>query len=409
MIGIDFNLPLNLGQYTFTDLLKGLANACRTDNFLTTVRLSSQKTIRQMCSQISRQPSNKNFFLFRSIPVYGFCSDNLSSEPSMHRNLSSSNAAETLPLRYTGQCFPNHAGEGKRKSRLENLRGLRTNPNKQSPNALRRRRLRSSTEPRSLCSGFNHHRFMSFTFSMGKISQAQSRSQATHTDGLKRLYTHVYPHYRRESPRCQYSRRPDFRVGCHLHHGSRIPRLCSSLYVHSKPFNIYYKSQKQFRLPPSLLSQGRQNNRPTMRPDNKAQWLLRITGLSCGSQANQLFRHRDKQKIRIFNKQLFSTGLDNCSTLQVPMADRNLFQMDQTVPANQGVLRHQYQRCKDPNLDSRQHLRSGGNRQERTQNQAEFERNPALFEKVSITQVLTKNVLQNENVQFHNQLLLFNL
>jgi len=32
-----------------------------------------------------------------------------------------------------------------------------------------------------------------------------------------------------------------------------------------------------------------------------------------------------------------------------------------------------------------------------------------LFEKVLITQVLTKNVLQNENVQFHNQLLLFNL
>jgi len=32
-----------------------------------------------------------------------------------------------------------------------------------------------------------------------------------------------------------------------------------------------------------------------------------------------------------------------------------------------------------------------------------------LFEKVSITQVLTKNILQNENSQFHNQLLLFNL
>ena len=32
-----------------------------------------------------------------------------------------------------------------------------------------------------------------------------------------------------------------------------------------------------------------------------------------------------------------------------------------------------------------------------------------LFEKVHITQVLTKNVLQNENAQFHNQLLLFNL
>jgi len=32
-----------------------------------------------------------------------------------------------------------------------------------------------------------------------------------------------------------------------------------------------------------------------------------------------------------------------------------------------------------------------------------------LFEKVLITQVLTKNLLQNEIVQFHNQLLLFNL
>jgi len=32
-----------------------------------------------------------------------------------------------------------------------------------------------------------------------------------------------------------------------------------------------------------------------------------------------------------------------------------------------------------------------------------------LFEKVPITQVLTKNLLQNKNAQFHNQLLLFNL
>jgi hypothetical protein len=32
-----------------------------------------------------------------------------------------------------------------------------------------------------------------------------------------------------------------------------------------------------------------------------------------------------------------------------------------------------------------------------------------LFEKVSITQVLTKTMSQNENLQFHNQLLLFDL
>jgi len=380
MIGIDFNLPLEFGQYTFTDLLKGLANACRTDSFLATVRLSSQKTIRQMCSQISRQPSNKNFFLFRSIPVYGVCSDNLSPESSRHRNLSSSNAAETLPLRYTRECFPNHAGEGKRKSRLENLRGLRTNPNRQSPNALRRQRLWHSTEPRGLCSGFNNHRFMSVTFSMGKISQTQSRSQDTHANRLKRLYTHVCPRYRRKSPRCQYSRRPDFRVGCHLHHGSRIPRLRSPFYLYSKPFNFYHESQEQFRLSSSLLSQGRQNYCPTMRPNDNAQRLLCIAGLSCCSSSNRLLRHRDKQKVRIFNKQLCSALFDYCSALQVSLSDRNLLQMDQSIPAYQNIFLYYRERVFDSNLDCHQRLRSGSACQEGTENRAEFGRNLTNFQ-----------------------------
>ena len=229
MVGIDFNLPLNFGQYTFTDLLKGLADAYRTDSFLTTVRLSSQKTIRQMCSTISRQPSNKNVFLFRSIPVYGVCTDNLSPEPSGHRNLPESDAAETLSLRYTRECFTQYLGKCERTSRLENLRRLRTNSNKQSPNALRQRRLRYSTKSRSLCSGFNHHRFMFVTIPMGKISQTQSCSQGTHANEPKRLYTLFYPRYRRKSPRCQYSRRPDLRAWCNLHNGSWLLRLCSSL------------------------------------------------------------------------------------------------------------------------------------------------------------------------------------
>ncbi len=257
MIGIDLKSPIDFGHKTFTDSLKGSANVHRTNSFLTTVRLSSQKTIRQMRSAILWQPSSKNFFLFRSIPLYGICPDNISPEPSRHRKLSSGNAAETLPLRHTRECFTQYIGKCERTSRLENLRRLRTGFDRQSSGTLCQRRFRHSTEPRGLCSGFNNHRLMSFIVSMGKISQAQSRSQATHADGLKRLYTHVYPHYRRKSPRCQYSRRPDFRAWRHLHYGSWLPRRRSTLYVHSKPFNVCYKSQKQFRLPPSLLSQSR--------------------------------------------------------------------------------------------------------------------------------------------------------
>jgi hypothetical protein len=377
MVVIDLKSQIDFGQKTLIDSLKGPANVHRKDHLLATVRLLTKTPIRQMRSQIPRKPSDKNFFMFRPIPMYGVCPDNISSESSRYRNLSSRSSAETLPLRYKGKCFPNHTGQSKRKSGLEDICGLRTNPNKQSPNALCQRGFRYSTESRSLCSGFNNHRFVSFIVSMGKISQAQSRSKSSHTYGLKRLYSHVYPHYSRICTRCKYPRRTDFRAGRYLHHGSRLPRLRSFLYVHSKPFNVYYKGQKQFRLPPSLLSQGRQKHRPTMRPDNKAQWLLRITGLPCGSPANQLFRHRYKQKIRIFNKQLYSASFDNCVTLQMPLADRNLFQMDQAIPANQNIFRNYRKRSEDSNLDCYQRLCSGRNCQERTRNRTEFERNPA--------------------------------
>src|SRR3989339_1204096 len=257
MIGIDFNLPLNLGQCTFANLLKGLADEYRADCFLATDKFPSEETFRQMCATISRQPSNEKFLLFRSISLHGFRPDNISPVTSGHRKLSAGNAAETLSLRYSRQCFPNHSGEGKRKSRLENIRGLCTNSDRQSSNTLCQRRFWHSIRPRSLCSGFNNRRFMFVTVPMGQLSQAQSRSQGTYADGLKRLNTDVYPHYRRKSPRRKYPRRSCFGAWRNLRNGSRLPRLRSPLFLYSKCFNFYYESQSQFRLSPSLLSQSR--------------------------------------------------------------------------------------------------------------------------------------------------------
>src|SRR4030043_466928 len=376
-MGIDFNLPLDFGQYTFMDLLKELANACRTDRLLTTVRLSSPKTIRPMRSTISWQPSDKTIFLFRPMPVHGVCPDNVSPEPSRHRSLSSSHAAEALPLRLTREDVTQYVGQRKRLSRLENLRRFRTGFDKQGAGALCQRRLRHATGPRGLRVGFNHHRFMSFVVSMGEISPAPSRRQGPHADGPKRLYPHVYPYYRRKSPRCEFSRRTDLRAGSHLYHGSRLSRLCSSLYVHAKPFNICYPNQRQFRLSSPLLSESRQDNRPPMRPDDPAQWLLCFAGLSCGSSPDRFLRHRDKSKVRLFNQQLCPARFDHRRALQVPLANRNLFQMDQAIPAYQDVFRHDRECREDSNLDCHQRLHPGSDCQEGTENIAEFGRNPA--------------------------------
>jgi len=377
MLVIDLKSQINFGRKTFSDSLKGLASVQWTNSLLTTNRLLTKTAFRQMRSTISRQPSDKIFFLFRPVSLHGICPSNISSESARYRDLPAGNPIQTVSLRHTREYFQNHSGKGKRKSRLENICRPRAYFNKQSPNTLRQRRLWHSTEPRGLCSGFNNHRFMSVSVPMGEISQTQSSYQGTYADELKRLHTHVYPHYRRESPRCKYPRQSRFRTWRHLRYGSRIPRLRSPLYFHSKPFNFCHESQKQFRLPPSLLSQGRQNNRASMRPDDNAQRLLCIAGLSRCPSSNWLLRYQDEQEVYLSNKQLHSVGLDNCSTLQVPLADRNLLQMDQAIPSNQDVLRHQYQRCEDSNLDSYQHLRSGRNRQERTQNRAEFGRNLA--------------------------------
>lgn len=377
MLGIDFNLPLNLGQCTFADLSKELADEYRANCFLTTDRLPSPKAIRQMCPTISRQPSHKKFLLFRSIPLHGFCPDNIPPVSAGHRNVSACHAAETLSLRYSRRCITNHSCQSKRESRLENIRRFRTDSDKQSSNTLCQRRLWHPVRPRGLCSGFINHRSMFVAVSMGKISQAQSGCQDTYPDGLKRLYTHVYLHYRRKSPRCQYPRRSGFVAGRHLCHGSRLSRLRSSFYVYPKPFNFCYKSQNQFRLSSSLLSPSRQVNRSSMRSDNHAQRLLCLAGLSCGSSSDRLLRYRSKQKIHLSDEQFFTGRIDHRSTLQVPMANRNLFQMDQAIPANQNFFRHQHQRGQNTNLDSYQRLCFSRNCQERTQNRAEFRRNLA--------------------------------
>ena len=377
MVGVDFNSFITFSQYTFTDSLKGLADAHRTDCFLTTDGLSSKEAIRQIRSPISRQLSSKNFFLFRSVSVYGVRSDNISTEPSRHRDLPKGDATKTLPLWYTRKNLTNHFGQSKRKPRLENLCRFRPGADREGAKALRQRRFRHSAKTHRLCSRFDHHRFMSIAVSMGKISQAQSRGQGSHANGPERLYTLVYPHYRRKRARCKYPRRSCFRAGCNLHNGSWLPRLRSSLYLYSKPFHFYYQSQKQFGLSPSLLSQGRQNHRFAMRPNNKTQWLLCVTGLSCSTSSNRLLRHRYKEKIRIPNKQLLATGINSCSTLQMSLADRNLLQMDQAIPSNQNIFRRHRECGKNPNLDCHQRLRSCSDSQERTPNRAESKRNLA--------------------------------
>ena len=244
MAVIDFNSPINFGQTTFVETRKGLANARWTNCFLTADGSPAETRIRQMRSTISRQLSREYFFLLRSIPLHDFCPDNISPEPSGHRNLSASHAIQAVPLRHPRKGFSQHSGQSKRKSRLAHLCRFRSNIDKHSSKTVRRRRLWGRTSTSLLRFGFNHHRFMSVTFPMGKVSKTQSRSQTTHADGSERLYTLLYPHHGWQGPRCEYPGRAGLGIRFVLHHGSWLHRFYSSLFLHSKPVVLCHQSQK---------------------------------------------------------------------------------------------------------------------------------------------------------------------
>jgi len=67
MAVIDFSSRVDFGQDVFMVASQGLANVYRANCFLTTDRVPAKTRVRQMCSPIPRQLSNKNFFLLRSI------------------------------------------------------------------------------------------------------------------------------------------------------------------------------------------------------------------------------------------------------------------------------------------------------------------------------------------------------
>ena len=75
-------------------------------------------------------------------------------------------------------------------------------------------------------------------------------------------------------------------------------------------------------------------------------------------------RPADRQDAGLPDQQLRSAGAHDRRALPLPLAGRTLLQMDQTAPANQGLLRHLGERRQVSGLDRGLRLRPRGHRQE---------------------------------------------
>ena len=117
----DFSSLAPIGHNSFIFNTKGMANAQWAYRLLSTHGFLAETRIQQMCKMLSRPISSPSFLLLQSIPLYGFCSVDLSRKPSRHRNLSSGDAPQTLSCRHPRQRLSKYLSRCQRKERLAHL------------------------------------------------------------------------------------------------------------------------------------------------------------------------------------------------------------------------------------------------------------------------------------------------
>ena len=362
---------------TFSNSSKGLANVQRSISLLATNGLFSKTRFQQMRSSVSRQSSNKDFLIPRSVPLHGFCPANLQRKSAGHRNMSAGNAAEVISRWNKRQSLTQYSGRSKRKTPLANIRGLCTGTHQKSKAALRQRKFRRRTKANSLCFGFHNYRPLPYFVSVGTVSKAKERHKASHANGPERLDSMLYTRHKRQNRRRKSPRLSVHRTRRILHHGSRLSRLRTTLSFFKEPGLLRNTGQEKTCLYPTSLPICRQNHRPAERSDYQIDRPENFRTLSRTAQTDQLLRYQYEQAIRLSDKQLCSRCADYRTTLQVPLANRIILQMGQATPANQSLLRHLTECRQNLGMDRRQHLSDRCHHEERTRIEAEFVRNPA--------------------------------
>jgi len=346
---------------------RSAVNEQRTNSFFANPRFHSKAPIQSLRQSLQRQLSNQIFFVFRPISNNGFRTTDIPRKPERCRNLFTSFRRKTLSLWFSWQSFSQQFSQRQRKKRLANISRLCTSTNQKSQTTLCGRRLRHHIKKYRLCFGRNRDRSMSVFVSMGPASQTQKCRKATHANGSKGLYTHVYTHYERCHTRNNSLSNFAFGAISHICHGQRLHRLYNIIQFFKEQFLFCCKSKKEYRLLPPMFSFSRQKHWFTKRPNNKIDWPKNFKTLPDTTEANQFSRRRSTAYFCVPDQQ-FSVGcVDNLPALQTTLADRTFLQVDQTALANKVFFRYFDQCCQDPGLDRDQCLCACSDNQKRAE------------------------------------------
>src|SRR5215468_3391109 len=325
-----------------------------------------QIRIRQMCSSLSRQSSDSLFAHLRAVLGFGFRSADLPRKLAGYRNLPPRIGFQTLSQWHWPTHCAKHSGRCERKTRLADLRRLRSGSHSTSRHPLCRRTLRRRPQGSRLCFGLDHHRSVLVVVSLGEVSPTQSRGQTPHSAGTAWQLPHRSNPEHRQGSRRQYSRPALLRAWRLLYRRPWLSGFSQALPFASKRSFFCDPRQEQLPLPSTLFPSGGQSHRLAPGSNRRSEQFLSPSRLSGGSPTHWLLRSGDRTKIGHPDQQLYRTGFDHRSTLPLPLAGRTVFQMDQAAFANQSFLRYFRKRSTGSSLDCGLSIRSGFHPQETT-------------------------------------------
>jgi len=347
----ECHTPASIKQETTYEL--------RENDIFTTNGIPSCPRISHMRCTIQRQLQGQELHLLGPISLHGIRSTHLSGEPEGYPGMPQRNETQTLPYGHPRERLPQYLGQCQQDQGLAYLLRLCPGAHQEGQKTVRQRKLWRGTGSDSLRPGFHHNRSMSCPVSVGTIPQKERSGQDAHPPGSAGQYSHRGYRYSRTYSRCHYPRSSYNRSRCHIYHGSRLSRLRSSVCYPSDFGFLCNTSQTQLQLQKTVLSHHRQINRDSMRSNHCTPELLCSKELSGKTTENPVSRCNYQQKAGLSYQQFYPSGKNHCGALQMSVARRTLFQMDQATSENQGLLRHLGECDKNTDMDCNFYLCSG--------------------------------------------------
>lgn len=343
----------------FRLLLSRGTNVLGQDTVFANHGLCAVENLSPDCRQIRRRLSRPHAFLCRTFSRSGICTTDVSRKPSGYRSLSCNPSGQAVshgrPL--SGKTL--HFGRCQRTSGLAYLRGTDTKTDHASASTLCRRTLWGRFERHCLRAGYDDHRSVFVGFSLGSLSDDQSRGKIAYLARFERQYPEFYSYQRWQAARSQCARPVAAGAGGVLHHGPGLSRFREAAPVSYRWKFLCHSRQGEPEGQTALLPYGGQIDGPYLRSVGYFDGILLVQRLRRLLAKNSIQRSENRQNAGVSDQQFHVARIDDYRTLSMSLAGRTVLQMDQTTSSHQNILRDVGECRENTNLDGGFRIRPG--------------------------------------------------